>query len=59
MTIDYAVEHLWLLTSAVYVIGGGELKTPPYIELAHPEEKHKDARSAEEIKQYILERLSE
>ena len=59
MAIDYAVEHLWLLTSAVYALGGGELKTPRYIELAHPEIKVKDVRTAEEIKQYILERLSE
>ena len=59
MTIDYAVEHLWLVTSAVYAIGGGELKTPRYIELAHPEEKKKDVRTAKEIKQYILERLKE
>ena len=59
MTVDYAVEHLWLLTSAVYAIGGGELKTPRYIELAHPEHKIKDQRTAEEIKQHILERLDE
>lgn len=59
MTINYAVEHLWLLTSAVYAIGGGELKTPRYIELAHPEEKVRDLRTAEEIKQHILEMLDE
>lgn len=59
MTVDYAVEHLWLLTSAVYAIGGGELKTPRYIELSHPEQKIRDQRTAEEIKQHILERLDE
>lgn len=49
MTVDYAVEHLWLLTSAVYAIGGGELKTPRYIELSHPHLNIQDNRTADEI----------
>jgi len=49
MTVDYAVEHLWLLTSAVYAIGGGELKTPRYIEVAYPQMKITDTRTADEI----------
>ena len=49
MMIDYGLEHLWLVTSAVYAIGGGELKTPRYLELAHPEMKFSDNRTASQI----------
>lgn len=49
MAIDYGLEHLWLVTNAVYAIGGGELRTPRYIEFAHPTVKVADARTADEI----------
>lgn len=54
ITIDYAVEHLWLLTSAVYALGGGELKTQRYIEISHPSLAAKDNRTPEQIKADIL-----
>lgn len=57
VTTEYAMQHLWLLTSAVYAIGGGELKTPQYIDLVHPEMQIRDQRSAEQIKQDILAKL--
>lgn len=49
MAIDYGLEHLWLVTSAVYAIGGGELKTPRYLQLTHPEMQFEDTRTADEI----------
>lgn len=54
---DYAMQHLWLLTGAVYAMGGADLKTPSYVELAHPEIKVRDTRTAEQIKQDILRKV--
>lgn len=58
MAIDYGLEHLWLVTSAVYAIGGGELKTPRYMELAHPQVKIEDDRTAEEIIDDVINNLA-
>lgn len=59
LTMDYIAQHLFYMTKAVYAIGGGDFKGKSYVELAYPGIASSDTRSAEEIKAYILKRLSE
>ena len=57
MTEAYVAEHLWLMTSALYAVAGGELHTPRYTDILYPEKANVDNRTAEEIKADIVRKL--
>lgn len=58
MAIDYIAQHSYYLTKAVFQMGGVEFSGQSYLEVAYPEIVKKDTRTAEEIKQDVLKRLS-
>lgn len=54
---DYVGQALWDIDRAIHAFVGAEISLPQYVELSH---KHKPKEmTAEEIKQYVLERLKE
>lgn len=55
---DYTGQMLWDINAALYSLGGREYTKPQYVELAHPELK-KPEMTAEQIKNYILEKLKQ
>ena len=54
---DYVGEGLWELNYALRALFGTDYTTEQYVDLAHKKERKEDPRSAEEIKQHVLEEL--
>lgn len=59
MTVDYVAQHLFYVTKAQLRIAGFDYDGESYLELMYPKKIKKDERSAEQIKQDLLKRLSE
>lgn len=59
-TAEYTAEHIWILTGLVYkYLTDNKIPTKEFVELMYPEVGNKDERTAEEIKQDILKRLTQ
>lgn len=57
MTETYIAEHLWFLTGAIYAMAGSEITTPRYTELIDPSLAKKDIRTADEIRENLINKL--
>jgi hypothetical protein len=56
---DYVAQHAFMITKMLRELGGGSYDVDSYIDIVYPDAVKKDARTAAEIKEGLLERLSE
>lgn len=59
MSVDYIAQHMYYLAKAQFIQAGLDYNGESYIEMMYPETIKRDERSAEQIKQDLLKRLSE
>lgn len=55
---DYTADYLWGIRADIHGMMGDEFTAMRFTEIMHPEQNKRDNRSAEEIKDNVLKRLT-
>ena len=52
---EYIADHLWLIARSACQLGGGDINTPAYTDIAYP--RKEDTQTAEDIKKNLVRLL--